>query len=147
MAPRMADALPVIQATLAPAFIISGAGIFLNFTQARLFRVSDRLREVDRGTSTTPRDVLERRARVLRDAIAGGVLTIALTVMTAILLMLGVMLRRPHLTATAPFIFAFAMVALFGALCFVLYDTVLSVRVATHVREGRARGPGAPPRP
>src|ERR1041385_7707912 len=36
------DSIAVIQATLAPAFLISGTGLLLNFTQTRLFRVIHR---------------------------------------------------------------------------------------------------------
>jgi hypothetical protein len=51
----VADAIEVIQATLAPSFLISGTSIFLNFTQTRLFRVVDRIRAVGAGaTNDTP---------------------------------------------------------------------------------------------
>jgi len=127
------DPVQVIQATLAPAFLISGASIFLNFAQTRLFRVVDRLRA---GAKDDP---LERarsiaRARRLRNAIALGVLTVALTVMTAILLMASQLFGLDRLSGAAPYAFAGAMLALFAALCFVLWDTVLSVRYAAAER-------------
>lgn len=134
----VADAVEVIQATLAPSFLISGASIFLNFTQTRLFRVIDRLRALEPGPSAS-REVLQTRARTLRNAIVIGVFTVALTVMTAIFVMGGVMFDRPGFTNAAPWVFALAMLALFGALCFVLYDTVLSVRTATRDSPAQVR--------
>lgn len=128
----MADAVATIQATLAPAFLISGASIFLNFTQTRLFRVVDRIRAISNGAPPDmPRQLLEQRAKLLRNSIALGVLTVALTVFTAILLMAGEMLARPRLLDAAPYIFGLAMITLFVALCFVMYDTILSVRSIT----------------
>ncbi|MBI2078282.1 MAG: DUF2721 domain-containing protein [Euryarchaeota archaeon] len=128
-----ADPLAVIQATLAPAFLISGTSIFLNFSQTRLFRVVDRLREVgEHPPDHVTRPILERRAVLLRNAIAVGVFTVALTVVTAILLMGGTMLARPALSSLAPYVFALAMASLLLALFLVLYDTVLSVRSVTH---------------
>ncbi|HEX9815711.1 MAG TPA: DUF2721 domain-containing protein [Candidatus Thermoplasmatota archaeon] len=128
----MADAIATITATLAPAFLISGASIFLNFTQTRLFRVVDRIRAITGGApADMPRELLERRAKLLRNSIALGVLTVALTVFTAILLMAGEMLARPRLLDAAPYVFGLAMIALFAALCIVMYDTILSVRSIT----------------
>jgi hypothetical protein len=126
----MSDPIAVIQATLAPSFLISGTSIFLNFTQTRLFRVVDRLRAAGAAMDAN-RKTLERRARVLRNAVAVGVFTVALTVVTAILLMGGVLFGRARLESSAPYVFAIAMLALLTALCFVLYDTILSVRSVT----------------
>jgi len=129
----VADALAVIEATLAPAFLISGTSIFLNFSQTRLFRVVDRLRmTLAMPGEQATRPILERRAVILRNGIAVGVLTVALTVVTAMLLMAGTMLARPRVTNLAPYVFAFAMLTLLIALFLVLYDTVLSVRMVTH---------------
>jgi hypothetical protein len=128
----VADPVGVIQATLAPAFLISGTSIFLNFTQTRLFRVVDRIRAGGTGsTFDAPRSLLETRAKLLRNAIAMGVFTVALTVFAAILLMAGEMLSDDALKNGAPYAFGLAMLGLFTALCFVLYDTILSVRSVT----------------
>jgi predicted small integral membrane protein len=123
----MAEPTAVIQATLAPAFLISGTSVFLNFTQNRLFRVVDHARAMAREGDEPARQRYLRRARLLRNAIALGVLTVAFTVGTAILVMASDLVL-PRLAGAAPFAFALAMLALFLALCFVLWDTVLSVR-------------------
>jgi hypothetical protein len=128
----VADAIQVIQATLAPSFLISGTSIFLNFTQTRLFRVVDRVRSIASGeTADAPNSHLQTRLKMLRNAIAVGVFTVALTVMTAILVMASVMFDRESIGNAAPWVFAMAMVTLFVALLFVLYDTILSVRSVT----------------
>jgi hypothetical protein len=129
------DPVAVIEATLSPAFLITGASIFLNFTQARLFRVVDRARAAaeEQGEGEEPA-ALRRRARLLRNAIALGVLTVALTVVTALLLMAGALSGVEGVSSAAPVAFAGGMLALFAALCFALWDTVLSVRTVTRAR-------------
>lgn len=130
---RVADTIAVIQATLAPSFLVSGASIFLNFTQTRLFRVVDRIRSLAGGTDGSRQvRVLQRRALVLRNAIFLGVATVACTVITAILVMAQEMFARPGVGMAAPYVFALAMLLLFAALCMVLYDTFISVRTVTH---------------
>ena len=138
----MAEAIEVIQATLAPSFLISGTSIFLNFTQTRLFRVVDRIRAIASGdVDDPPHSRLQTRLKLLRNAIAVGVMTVALTVMTAILVMASVMFDRPSLGSAAPWVFALSMTALFVALLFVLYDTVLSVRSVTIHEPPRQKPP------
>lgn len=124
----LAEPASVIEATLAPAFLISGASVFLNFAQARLFRVVDRVRETAREGDEAGRGRYLRRAMLLRNAIAVGVLAVAFTVMTAVLLMAGGLLGFGDAAALAPFTFGTAMLLLFVALVLVLWDTFLSVR-------------------
>lgn len=120
------ETLAVIQASLAPTFLVTGAAVFLQFTQARLFRVVDRTRATP--VEGPPRASLLRRARLLRNAIVFGVLSIAFTVVTGITLMLSVFFEADALAGAAPISFGAAMVALSVALGFTLRDTVLSVR-------------------
>lgn len=122
-------AVEVIEATLAPAFLISGTSVFLNFAQNRLFRAMDRVRAArDPNHHEHPqRPLLLRRARLLRNAIAFGVLTVGLTVCAAILVMAGELFGGTDLIEVAPWCFALALVALFVALLCVLADTIISV--------------------
>jgi hypothetical protein len=125
------DSVAVIQATLAPAFLISGTGIILNFTQTRLFRVVDRARAAARGEAVAPdlpHGLLLHRARILRNAIALGVLAVGFTVVAAILVMASELFGLDRLAGAAPYSLALAMLALLGCLGLVLWDTVLSVR-------------------
>ncbi len=122
-------AVEAIQATLAPAFLISGASIFLNFSQARLFRVMDRVRASAHAAHPehAARGRLLRRARILRNGIAFGVLTIAFAVAAAILLMASELFLGEAVSRAAPYCFAFGLLSLFLALGFVFSDTVISV--------------------
>lgn len=139
----MADPVVVIQATLAPIFLVNGAAIFLNFTQARLFRVIDRLRALEKELKAAPdaeRPALDRdrvrtvrRAVILRNAILFGVLVIALTVATTLLL-LWAGLHDDVAPGPGP-IYALggALLAFGAALALVTTDSFLSVAAA---REG-----------
>jgi hypothetical protein len=120
-------AVEVIQATLAPAFMISGTSVFLNFAQNRLFRVTDRLRESGPPPAEAVRQRLLRRARILRNAMMLGVLTVGLTVMSAILVMGSELFAAGRLAGLAPYTFAMALLSFFAALLYVLSDTVISV--------------------
>lgn len=122
-------AVEVIEATLAPAFLISGTSVFLNFAQNRLFRAMDRVRGARDPSHPDHegRPLLVRRARILRNAIALGVLTVGLTVATAILVMAGELFNAHRLIEAAPWFFALALLSLFVALLFVLADTGISV--------------------
>ncbi len=138
----MADPSIIIQATLAPIFLTSGAAIFLNFTQARLFRVVDRLRGI--GTSLkTEEDPAERRellasrtrnlrrAVILRNAILFGVLVIAFTVLTAFLILTPSVLART--LSNGPIIsFGLSLASFAVALVLVTLDAFLSVAAARH---------------
>ena len=141
----MADPVALIQATLAPIFLVNGAAIFLNFTQARLFRVVDRLRALGKeldlavGAARGPlqRDVRRhaRRAVILRNAILMGVLVIACTVLTTLLILLpaefgfaGAGLPVVALTA--------ALLCFMAALTLVTVDAFMSVATAREAAEG-----------
>lgn len=122
-------AVEVIQATLAPAFMISGTSVFLNFAQNRLFRAMDRVRAArdPAHPDHEQRPRLLRRARLLRNGIALGVLTVGFTVATAILVMAGELFGRDRFIGAAPYSFAVALVTFFAALLCVFADTVISV--------------------
>jgi hypothetical protein len=123
-------AAEVIQATLAPAFLISGTSVFLNFSQQRLFRVVDRARAISKEPNHDVADLKrqQRRARLLRNGIAFGVLTVAFTVATAILVMASELLVVERFASLAPYCFSFALLSLMGALVLIFADTVISVR-------------------
>jgi hypothetical protein len=121
-------AVEVIQATLAPAFMISGTSVFLNFAQNRLFRVMDRTRSAAASDEAGGRARLLRRAHMLRNSIAFGVCTIGLTIASAILVMASELFAAGGLANAAPYSFALALLSFFVALLLVFADTVISVR-------------------
>lgn len=139
----MADPVVVITATLAPIFLVNGAAIFLNFTQARLFRVIDRMRALEKEKKDAPasehgnidrerrRNV--RRAVILRNAILFGVLVIAFTVLTTLLLLWAGLREEVEPGPAAIYAFGGALLAFGVALALVTSDAFLSVAAA---REG-----------
>lgn len=135
------DPVPVIQATLAPMFLVSGASIFLNFLQARLFRVTDRMRElIEKVGAMHPHDprreperkhvlALSRRQRVIRNALVLGVVTVALTALTAIFLIAPFVLDVALPGAIAVVTFSLALVTFALSLLLGLADALTSVRM------------------
>lgn len=145
------DPVTVIQATLAPIFLVSGAAIFLNFTQARLFRVVDRLRAVGAELRQDAEDGRRvhllhqrtrhiRRAVILRNAILFGVLVITFTVVTTLLILASAAGqgfdpgRWPILT------FAASLVSFTIALACVTVDAFISVASAREAAQEFAEG-------
>ncbi|MHB1260762.1 MAG: DUF2721 domain-containing protein [Thermoplasmatota archaeon] len=131
----------VIQATLAPAFLLSGTSVFLNFAQNRLFRVMDRARAnlgPDHSESSS-RPRLMRRAHLLRNGIALGVLTVGLTVASAILVMASELFFVDRLAEAAPYTFALALVSLFVGLLYIFADTLASVKLVERDESSQTR--------
>lgn len=137
---RVSDAGPIIQDTLAPIFLVSAAAIFLNFTQTRLFRVVDRLRAIGGELRGEPgarakedlywqRGWHLTRAILLRNAILFGVLVIAFTVATALLLLIPRTLGDDA-GAWPVVCFALALVSFAVALTLVSADAFMSVASA-----------------
>lgn len=133
----MAEPVEVISTTLAPAFVLTGAAVFLNFVQARLFRVTDRARRVVSGEGPKAhRETLLRRGRVLRNALLLGVLSIMLTLTTTLFLLGRVLLGAHGLDTAAVFAFAGAMVALAASALLALFDAVTSVATVERQLKG-----------
>lgn len=134
-----ADPVALIQATLAPIFLVNGAAIFLNFTQARLFRVIDRLRALTgelavaegarRAAVADQRRRHVRRAVILRNAILMGVLVIAFTVLTTLLILLPAEFGLES-TRWPIYSFTAGLVCFAVALGFVVTDAFMSVAAA-----------------
>ena len=76
--PIVYDFAAVIQISLAPVFLLTGAGAFVNIYSARLGRVSDRLNAIDRNKQSEQLRMhlgyLRRRALALNIAMVLGVL-------------------------------------------------------------------------
>jgi hypothetical protein len=147
----VADAVTVIQATLAPIFLVSGAAIFLNFTQARLFRVIDRLRavgaELDKvGEPKRRAGLLAQRARhirravILRNAILFGVLVIAFTVLTTLLILASASGFGLDPGPASILFFAGALLSFMVALTLVVVDAFISVASAREAAQEFAEG-------
>lgn len=135
----MVDPVSLIQATLAPMFLVTGVGVYLGVVQNRLFRVIDRLRvhgkEAERsvgGNTAEQREerrlLLVRRGKLLRNAIFFGMLTIALTALSAIFLLIPALLDAPSVREAAVAVFSLALTSLAASVLMAVQDTFLSVR-------------------
>lgn len=127
----MATLLEIIQTTLAPMFLITGAGIYLNFVQARLFRAVDRVQNLHDGETTgdPEREIPYHlgRIRFLRLAVVGGSLTMVFTAVAGIFIILSFYLDR-SMDAFVLASFALALGCLAGSLVYGLRDTYRSMR-------------------
>lgn len=127
----MATLLEIIQTTLAPMFLITGAGIYLNFVQARLFRAVDRIQNLHDGETTgaPEREIPYQlgRVRFLRLAVVGGSLAMAFTALSGIFIILSFYLDR-SMDAFVLTSFALALACLAGSLVYGLRDTYRSMR-------------------
>lgn len=139
--------LEVIQATLAPMFLITGAGIYLGFIQARLFRAVDRIRSLDEEMEEASEggkgydeaapppaevDMAEvkfhvRRTHLLREAIALGSMTMVFTALTAVFIIVDAFLQA-DLALPVFASFGVALFCLAASLVYGLRDTYLSIR-------------------
>ncbi|HLE97695.1 MAG TPA: DUF2721 domain-containing protein [Candidatus Thermoplasmatota archaeon] len=143
------DPLPVIQATLAPAFLMTGGGIFLNFVQARLFRVNDHLRRMGAEPARDARHerlvaLGMRRGRILRNAIVFGVLALGLIVATMLALLAGTVLPAREPGALVVTLFGLGLASFAAALFLGVHDTLLSFR-SLQAEFGQAdQRPGGP---
>lgn len=129
------EALAVIQATLAPAFLMTGGGIFLNFIQARLFRVNDHLRRLA-GEPESPKQqrllaLAIERGRILRNAIAAGVTGLSLVALTMVALLAGVVWPAGVPPAAVVVPFGAGLVCIAAGLVIGARDTFLSFRSMT----------------
>lgn len=141
----MADAVTLIQATLAPIFLVNGAAIFLNFTQARLFRVIDRLRAIAKDLrgeddARLRESLLWQRGRhltravLLRNAILFGVLVIGFTVATTFFILLPAEFGDQGAAGRgAIYAFTGALCSFAVALVLVATDAFLSVAAVRHL--------------
>lgn len=140
--------LEIIQATLAPMFLITGAGIYLNFVQTRLFRAVDRIRALEDLQEGDPKEGIEpptgdklaairREARFqlerihkLRSGVMLGSTTMVFTATTAIVTILRFYLPglQNALANAALFSFVGALVCLGASLVYGLQDTWMSIR-------------------
>src|SRR4029077_19496005 len=88
-------------------------------------------------SSARPR--LLRRAHLLRNGIALGVLTVGFTVASAILVMASELVGAARLERAAPYTFALALLSLFAALLFIFADTLASIQLVEHDATGQRR--------
>ena len=143
------DVLGILQAAVAPFVLISGIGLVLLSMTNRIARPTDLVRRVlaelrvakpeDRPWLLRELDVLMRRCRILRAAIAMAVLAIACAGALVLALFAALLLGVPleHLVSG---LFAACLLALLASLTLFFWDIRLTLH-SLHIEvEWRTRG-------
>ena len=139
----------IVRLALAPVFLLSGIGAFLNVCASRLSRIVDRSREVEpkllasRGSEhdrwIRELGILDRRMNLVSWATALSVLSALLTCLVVALLFAAT-LTRLHLGTAIALLFIASMVAIGSAFAVFLLETRLgarSVRVRSELLQHR----------
>lgn len=144
----------VVRLAVAPVFLLSGIGAFLNVCASRLSRIVDRSREVEpRLLNSRGKEhdrwlgelrVLDRRMSLVSWAISLSVLS-AVLICAVVVLLFGASLTRLHVAPTIAWLFIFSMIAIGLGFAVFLVETQVgsrAVRVRSellqHTVEGEA---------
>lgn len=130
--------VPTLQVAIGPVILISGIGLLLLSMTNRFGRTIDRSRELAREYRTGAPDdqeravgqveILMKRARIIRSAIASASLSVLLAALLIIALFIGALFR---LDITAPLVgglFVGCMACLIASLVLFIVDVNLSLR-------------------
>jgi hypothetical protein len=131
---HLTDISRVVQLVLAPAFVVAGIGTFVTILTQRLARVVDQWikldeahpqREVESVELGLSRDVLSRRAQLIRRAIL--LCTFAAIIICSLIGLLFVdAMTRTDLSVLIALVFVLAMTALIGGLIYFLREIHLA---------------------
>ena len=132
----------IVRLALAPVFLLSGIGAFLNVLAARLSRIVDRSRDIEprllssRGAEhdrwIAALKVLDRRMSLISWAMGLAVVSAVLTCLVVILLF-AANLTRGQLGTEIAWLFILSMVAIGAGFAVFLYETTIAAR-AVRVR-------------
>lgn len=137
---HVAGVAQVIQAAVAPVFLLAGVGATLNVLASRIGRIIDRARIMeDRLQTATPElarelhgrlRVLSRRATLINRAIALCVLSGLLVSLVVAALFVSALLRI-HLAAPIAVVFVIALLSLAAALLLFLREVFIATASLT----------------
>ncbi len=127
----------IVRLALAPVFLLSGIGAFLNVCASRLSRIVDRSRDIEpmllasRGAEhdrwLAELSVLDRRMNLVSWATALSVLSALLTCLVVALLF-AASLTRTHFGTAIALLFIFSMLAIGTGFAVFLIETRLGAR-------------------
>lgn len=145
-----AEIAQVIQSALAPVFLLTGIGSFLNVCVGRLARIVDRARSLEPRVLQSRGEehdraiqelfLLDRRIQVVNAAVFLSVSAAVLVCVVVSLLFAGRLVGL-HFATTIALLFIGAMVATGLGFGLFLYETrlgTIAVRVQTHILEHQA---------
>ena len=131
------DVSHVIQLSIAPVFLLTAVGTFINVMSTRLARIVDRARVLRerqtqgdaaaRAEVVSELHVLARRRRLVNAAITSGVTSALLVCLLIAVAFVGSIFGM-HLALLLAVLFIAAMLALVGALVWFLREIFLAVR-------------------
>jgi hypothetical protein len=132
----------IVRLAVAPVFLLSGIGAFLNVCASRLSRIVDRSREIEprllesRGAEHDRwlgvLHVLDRRMSLVSWAISLSVLS-AVLICAVVVLLFGASLTRVHVAPTIAWLFIGSMIAIGAGFAVFLVETRVGSR-AVRVR-------------
>lgn len=132
----------IVRLAVAPVFLLSGIGAFLNVCASRLSRIVDRSRELEprlldsRGAEHDrwlgELHVLDRRMSLVSWAISLSVLS-AVLICAVVVLLFGASLTRVHVAPTIAWLFIGSMIAIGAGFAVFLIETRVGSR-AVRVR-------------
>ena len=144
----------IVRLAVAPVFLLSGIGAFLNVCASRLSRIVDRSRELEprlldsRGTEHDrwlgELHVLDRRMNLVSWAISLSVLS-AVLICAVVVLLFGASLTRMHVAPTIAWLFIGSMIAIGAGFAVFLVETRVgsrAVRVRSELLQHRVDEPG-----
>ena len=132
----------IVRVALAPVFLLSGIGAFLNVLASRLSRIVDRSRQIEpmllasRGDEhdrwVSDLKVLDRRMSLINWATGLSVTSAVLTCLVVVLLFAANLIRT-HLGTPIAWLFMASMLAIGGGFAVFLVETTVAAR-AVRVR-------------
>jgi hypothetical protein len=142
----------IVRLTVAPVFLLSGIGAFLNVCASRLSRIVDRSRDIEPkllGSRGVEHDrwlaemhVLDRRMNLVSWAITLSVVS-AVLICLVVGLLFAASLTRTHLGVAVAILFVASMVAIAVGFAIFLVETRLgarSVRIRSELLQHRVDG-------
>lgn len=152
--PALAQLAEIIQLAVAPVFLLAGLGAFLNVCAGRLARIVDRARRLEPRILESRGEehdrlilevrMLDRRIKVVNQAIFTTVLSAVLISLVVILLFMAFLTGYRFGTAIA-LLFIAAMACTAIGFAIFLHETRLgtrSVKVGSHILEHQAEEEG-----
>ena len=142
----------IVRLAVAPVFLLSGIGAFLNVCASRLSRIVDRSRDVEpRLLNSRGKEhdrwlgelrVLDRRMSLVSWAISLSVLS-AVLICAVVVLLFGASLTRLHVATTIAWLFIGSMIAIGLGFGIFLVETQVgsrAVRVRSELLQHRVEG-------
>ena len=150
------DLIPILQLAIGPTILVSGVGMVMLSMTNRFSRLIDRSRQLTRELHHEPEsdrdnvlaqlNILARRAKIVRTAIALAAISALLAALLIISIFFGALLQL-SIAAVIVAIFILCLLCLVTALILFIYDINLSLRALwLEMPMGRLRHePAGPP--